>query len=137
MANTTFQLSCPRCSTGAVQKTLTLNKQYFRICLVKGPENRLLAETNDKTERVRGLGRKTREKIGRIKQMTALRFKTGGEGGGGGISHPGLLSGDTGVERIPNPESVQKVDWKRTTLPPLLRRLEPANFRSPSHLFDL
>ena len=32
----------------------------------------------DKTERVIGLGRKTREEIGKWNQMTALRFQTGG-----------------------------------------------------------
>ena len=32
----------------------------------------------DKTERVTGLGRKTREKIAKRNQMTALRFQTGG-----------------------------------------------------------
>ena len=33
---------------------------------------------NDKTERVTGLGRRTREEIAKWKQMTALRFQTGG-----------------------------------------------------------
>ena len=32
----------------------------------------------DKTERVTGLGRKTREEIAKWNQMTALRFQTGG-----------------------------------------------------------
>ena len=32
----------------------------------------------DKTERVRGLGRRTREEIVKRNQMTALRFQTGG-----------------------------------------------------------
>ena len=32
----------------------------------------------DKTERVTGLGRKTREEIVKWNQMTALRFQTGG-----------------------------------------------------------
>ena len=32
---------------------------------------------NDKTERVTGLGRRTREEIAKWNQMTALRFKTG------------------------------------------------------------
>ena len=40
----------------------------------KGPAGR-----NDKTERVTGLGRRTREEIARWNQMTALRFQTGGE----------------------------------------------------------
>ena len=33
---------------------------------------------NDKTERVTGLGRRTREEIAKRNQMTALRFQTGG-----------------------------------------------------------
>ena len=44
---------------------------------------------NDKTERVTGLGRRTREEIVKWNQMTALRLQTGGE-----ISDiPGLPSG--------------------------------------------
>ena len=42
----------------------------------KSQENGPLLE-NDKTERARGLGRKTREEIGKGIQMTALRFQTG------------------------------------------------------------
>ena len=34
-------------------------------------------QKNDKTERARGLGRKTREELGKGNQMTALRFQTG------------------------------------------------------------
>ena len=34
---------------------------------------------NDKTERVTGLGRRTREEIAKWNQMTALRFQTGGK----------------------------------------------------------
>ena len=33
---------------------------------------------NDKTDRVTGLGRRTREEIAKWNQMTALRFQTGG-----------------------------------------------------------
>ena len=33
---------------------------------------------NDKTEKVTGLGRRTREEIAKWNQMTALRFQTGG-----------------------------------------------------------
>ena len=35
------------------------------------------AEKKDKTERVTGLGRRTREEIVKWNQMTALRFQTG------------------------------------------------------------
>ena len=41
-------------------------------------------QKNDKAERVRGLGRKAREEIGKGNQMTALRFQTGV----GNIRHP-------------------------------------------------
>ena len=34
-------------------------------------------QKNDKTERARGLGRKTRQEIGKRNQITALRFQTG------------------------------------------------------------
>ena len=44
---------------------------------------------NDKTERVTGLGRRTREEIVKWNQMTALRFQTGGETS----DIPGLPSG--------------------------------------------
>ena len=37
----------------------------------------------DQTERVTGLGRRTREEIAKWNQMTALRFQTGGD-----IRHP-------------------------------------------------
>ena len=43
----------------------------------------------DKTERVKGLGRRTREEIAKWNQMTALRFQTGGETS----DIPGLPSG--------------------------------------------
>ena len=36
------------------------------------------AEKKDKSERVIGLGRRTREEIVKWNQMTALRFQTGG-----------------------------------------------------------
>ena len=41
-------------------------------------EKKRKKKKNDKTERARGLGRKTREKIGKGNHMTALRFQTGG-----------------------------------------------------------
>ena len=42
-------------------------------------ENRPAGRKKDKTERVTGLGRKTREEIVKWNQMTALRFQTGGK----------------------------------------------------------
>ena len=55
------------------------------------------------TERARGLGRKTREETGKGNQMTALRFQTGG-GGGGDIWHSGLPLGGVicAVEKTKN-----------------------------------
>ena len=44
---------------------------------------------NDKTERVTGLGRRTREAIAKWNQMTALRLQTGGKT----ADIPGLPSG--------------------------------------------
>ena len=44
---------------------------------------------NDKTERITGLGRRTREEIAKWNQMTALRFQMGG---GETSDIPGLLS---------------------------------------------
>ena len=38
---------------------------------------RALVKKKDKTERAKGLGRKTREETGKGNQMTALRFQTG------------------------------------------------------------
>ena len=43
----------------------------------ENPEENGPQQKNDKTERARGHGRKTREQIGKGKQMTALRFQTG------------------------------------------------------------
>ena len=37
-------------------------------------------QKKDKTERLTGLGRRTREEIAKWNQMTALRFQTGGGG---------------------------------------------------------
>ena len=41
-------------------------------------ENRPAGRKKDKTERVTGLGKTTREEIVKWNQMTALRFQTGG-----------------------------------------------------------
>ena len=95
MANTSAiwqQVSSPSCSTKNIQKNLTLNEKCLRIFLDH-------EQINDKTERVRGLGRKTREEMRKRNQMTALRFKTGdgasdfpgppGGGGGGGGGETG------------------------------------------------
>ena len=48
-------------------------KNFLEKVEKKGP-----AGENDKTERVTGRGRRTREEIAKWNQMTALRFQTGG-----------------------------------------------------------
>ena len=75
--HTTYQLSPPICSIRTMQKRLSLNKKCLRI-FEKSQEKGPLAE-NDKTERARGLGRKTIQETGKRNQMTALRCQTGGE----------------------------------------------------------
>ena len=52
---------------------------------------------NDKTERVTGLGRRTRKEIAKWNQMTALRFKRGGETS----DIPGLPSGANSSTTFP------------------------------------
>ena len=64
------------------KKSLSLNEKYWRIFWKKFRRRGQQAE-NDKTERVTGLGRRTREEIAKWNQMTALRFQTGGD-----IRHP-------------------------------------------------
>ena len=55
---------------------------------------------NDKTERVTGLGRRTREEIANWNQMTALRFQTGGRH----QTPPASLRGGEG-------EAVPEAEW--------------------------
>ena len=76
-AYTTDQLSSPNCWTVAIQKSVFLNEKYWRIFWKKFRRKGQQAE-NDKTERVTGLGRRTREEIAKWNQMTALRSQTGG-----------------------------------------------------------
>ena len=57
---------------------------YKKACLLMK-----YIEENDKTERVTGLGRRTREEIAKWNQLTALRFPTGGRTS----DIPGLPSG--------------------------------------------
>ena len=75
-AHTTDQLTSPSCSTGAMQNSKPLNEKYWRIFWKKFKRIDRPAE-KDKTERVTGLGRRTREEIAKWNQMTALRFQTG------------------------------------------------------------
>ena len=61
----------------------------------KSLEERASRQKKDKTEKVTGLGRRTREEIAKWNQMTALRFQTGGETS----DIPGLPSGATDIEK--------------------------------------
>ena len=76
---------------GRTFKLCVLTRWDFNFCVrsspLRGRRKGQQAE-NDKTERVTGLGRKTREEIAKWNQMTAPRFQTGGRGGGGDIRHP-------------------------------------------------
>ena len=65
---------------------LTKNIEEFSGKSLEDPQQ---AE-NDKTERVTGLVRRTREAIAKWNQMTALRFQTGGKTS----DIPGLPSGE-------------------------------------------
>ena len=78
-AHTTDQITSPNCKTGAIQKSLSLNEKYWKNFLEKVQENGSASRRKDKTERVTGLGRKTRKEIVKRNQMTALRFHTGGD----------------------------------------------------------
>ena len=62
-AHTTYQLSSPYCSTRAIQKSLTLNQKMFENFLekVRRMDHK---QKNNKAERPRRLGRKTREEVG-------------------------------------------------------------------------
>ena len=50
----------------------------MKNCLEKVHKNGPAGRKKDQTERVIGLGRRTREEIVKWNQMTALRFQTGG-----------------------------------------------------------
>ena len=62
---------------------------------------------NDKTERVTGLGRRTREEIAKWNQMTALRFQTGGRH----QTSPASLRGERHRERKLYRESNVTCRW--------------------------
>ena len=52
-ASCTYQLSSPRCSTRAIQKSLTLNKKYLRFFWKKSQEHGPLAEEEKKEETIK------------------------------------------------------------------------------------
>ena len=59
------------------KKSLSFNEKYWKNFLEKVNENGS-AGRKKKTERVIGLGRRTRQEIVKWNQMAALRFQTGG-----------------------------------------------------------
>ena len=67
------QLLPPNCSTRAILNSLTLNEKCLRT-FWKKVRRMDHQQKNDKTERTRGLGRKTREEIGRGNQLFGLDF---------------------------------------------------------------
>ena len=72
------------------QKSLSLDEKYWKNFLEKVRENGLAGrkkKKKKKTERVIGLGRRTREEIVKWNQRTALRSQTGGWEVGGDIRH--------------------------------------------------
>ena len=87
MHNSKYQCHMAACCTYHRQTCLLLTakqesayllmKSIGRIFWKKFRRKGQQAE-NDKTERVTGLGRRTREEIAKWNQMTALRFQTGG-----------------------------------------------------------
>ena len=60
------------------KKAYLLTKNIGRIFWKKFRKMDQQAEKKDKTERIIGLGRRTREEIVKWNQMTALRYQTGG-----------------------------------------------------------
>ena len=60
-----------------IAKQESYKKAYLSTKNIEEFSGKNLAE-NSKTERVTGLGRRTREEIAKWNQMTALRFQTGG-----------------------------------------------------------
>ena len=75
-AHTTGQLNSPSCYTGIIQR-----KMLEEFSGKSAGE--WTSRQKKKTERVIGLGRRTREEIVKRNQMTALGFQTGGD-----IRHP-------------------------------------------------
>ena len=67
---------------GRTFKLCVLTRWDFNFCVRSSPlrvEERDQQAEKDKTEKVTGLGRGTRQEIAKWNQMTALRFQTGGK----------------------------------------------------------
>ena len=95
-AYTTDQLTSPSCYTGATQKKAYLSTKNIEQFSGKSSEEWASRQKKDKTERVTGLGTKTREEIVKWNQMTTLRFHTGAETS----DFPGLPSGVDIMHRV-------------------------------------
>ena len=61
------------CTYHLPTKSLTLNEKCLRIIWGETVRRMDHQQKNDKTEKARGLGRKTREEVGKGNQMTALK----------------------------------------------------------------
>ena len=77
------------------RKAYLLMKNIEEFSGKKTQENGPAGRKKDKTERVTGQGRKTREEVVKWNQKTALRFQTGGD-----VRHPQPPSGPEGVDTI-------------------------------------
>ena len=77
------------------KKSLSFNEKYWKNFLEKVHENGPAGRKKKKTERVIGLGRRTRQEIVKWNQMAALRFQTGGRY----QTSPASLLGGGGTER--------------------------------------
>ena len=78
-AHITDQLTSPSCWTGATQKSPSLNKKNIEECSGKSSAEWTSRQKKGKTERVIGLGKRTRAARAKWNQMTALRVQTGGK----------------------------------------------------------
>ena len=94
--NSKYQCHMAACCTDhrSTYFSQLLNRSHTKILKIFWKEFRRMDQQaekkEDKTERVIGLGRRTKEEIVKWNQMTALRFQTGG---GGTSDVPGFPSG--------------------------------------------
>ena len=102
------------------KKSLSLNEKYWENFLEKVQQNGPASRKKNMTERVLGLGRRTRQEIVKWNQMTTLRFQTGGETSDIPVLEGRRLPTDMGFEPEPlGPKS----STLTTCLPPPLQLL--------------
>ena len=77
MHNSKYQCHMEAAKQESYKKAYLLTKNIEEFSGKKFRRKGQQAE-NDETERITGLGRRTREEIAKWNQMTALRFQTGG-----------------------------------------------------------